>query len=455
MKKWITTLILLLLAALIVLAIFLLRPEPTVLPTYGFFTYTINNEKVTIKDCDPAASGNIIIPDLIAGYPVVTIGRYAFEGCTDIVSVMFPDTTTEIEMSAFENCTSLTSVILSKSIQTIDISAFNACPKLTEFWVDQANPYFSSDSFGVLFNKNKTTLLRAPVALPNHYSIPATVTSIGDCAFLKCLNLTHISLPDRVTALGKQAFYGCANLSSIDLPISVGTIGYDAFRSCSILQKVNYTGAKEDWQNIIIKSGNNTLLEATITYNYCQHRWGAGSVTREPTCKDAGVRTYICILCEAPKVEPIPKLSAHSWNSGVMTTAPTCSAPGVTTFTCSVCQSTYTEQIQQLQYHNWNNGAVTKEPTCSENGTITYSCKVCNETKIGIIEMLPSHTPGDPATETEDQICTVCGKVLMPATGEPTNEDVGFFAAIANFFQSITKYFEDLFASFFKILGIG
>ena len=58
--------------------------------------------------------------------------------------------------------------------------------------------------------------------------------------------------------------------------------------------------------------------------------------------------------------------------------------------------------------------------------------------------MLTTHTPGAPATGTEDQVCTVCGKVLTPATG-----DVGFFESIANFFNSIGKFFEDIFSSFF------
>jgi len=89
--------------------------------------------------------------------------------------------------------------------------------------------------------------------------------------------------------------------------------------------------------------------------------------------------------------------------------------------------------------------------------------------------MLPTHTPGPPATGTEDQICTVCGKVLVPATGEteppdPTEPPVvteptptepvddsssrGFFSPIIDFFNAIAEFFQNLFAPLLKLFGL-
>ncbi len=436
----------------VIAIVLLLLPAPEA-PVEGYFTYSVENKQVTIKSCDKTAGGEIVVPAEVDGYPVVSIGSYAFEGCSDITGITLPGSITGIQMYAFKDCTSLERINIPKSVTTIEVNAFNTCSKLESISVDNSNPYYSSDSFGVLFNKNQTVLLRAPMALPAHYPIPKTVTGISERAFFGCANLVDISIPDGITTLEWYTFSNCTSLVNVVIPKSLTSVGYEVFKGCYNLQSVSYKGSEAAWKEISFKNGNKPLLDATITYDYCEHIWDGGETTKEPSCAEPGLRTFSCRLCQRTKLEAIPKLSEHTWNEGVVSRPPTCIDPGIRTYTCSVCNGKKTEEIEKLTTHTFNSGVTTKEPTCKEFGITTYTCTICGEAKEEAIEMLTTHTPGPPATDTEDQVCTVCGKVLTPATGTPDEAPVeappaSFFDSIANFFDSIGKFFEDLFASF-------
>ena len=62
-----------------------------------------------------------------------------------------------------------------------------------------------------------------------HLTLPATVTTIGDGAFMNCASLTSIALPDTVTTIGSGAFAGCCLLSQLTLPAALTTLGKNAF----------------------------------------------------------------------------------------------------------------------------------------------------------------------------------------------------------------------------------
>jgi hypothetical protein len=80
--------------------------------------------------------------------------------------------------------------------------------------VDTNNSLYSSVN-GVLFDKSQFTLLEYPGGLAGSYTIPGTVTSIGDYAFDGCANLTGVTIPNSVTDIGEFAFGGCTSLSSV------------------------------------------------------------------------------------------------------------------------------------------------------------------------------------------------------------------------------------------------
>ena len=96
------------------------------------------------------------------------------------------------------------------------------------------------------------------------------IVSIGDEAFYNCDPITGISFEkgSQVSYIGTYAFYDCDFLERITIPKTVTSIGKCAFSSCDRLVDVYYTGTKEDWNKIDIGEDNDSLINATIHFNY-------------------------------------------------------------------------------------------------------------------------------------------------------------------------------------------
>ena len=176
---------------------------------------------------------------------VATVGDGAFADCMGLNSVSIAHGVTTIGSGAFYN-TGLTSVSIPASVTSIGESAFSSCLKLTGIWVNAYNPNYSSDSSGVLFNKNKTQLISVLARKSGSYQIPSSVTSIGDSAFYGCTGLTSITIPDGVTDIGNSAFSGCTGLTSITIPDGVTGIGDYAFEDCTGLTSITIPNGVTD-----------------------------------------------------------------------------------------------------------------------------------------------------------------------------------------------------------------
>ncbi|MDB4404206.1 leucine-rich repeat domain-containing protein, partial [Akkermansiaceae bacterium] len=201
-------------------------------------TYTTIDGEVTITDCDETATGELIIPDTIEGNAVTSIGQSAFYRCTRLTSITIGNGVTSIGDWAFDGCTSLKSITIPDNVTSIGASAFNACTSLTTIEVGGGNVNYT-DVNGVLFNKEKTVLLTYPAGKTgDNYTIPNSVTSIGNVAFRYCSSLTSITIPDGVTSIGRRAFYECSSLTSITIPDAVTSIGDWAFYLCTSLTSI-------------------------------------------------------------------------------------------------------------------------------------------------------------------------------------------------------------------------
>lgn len=166
------------------------------------------------------------------------INDSAFGGCTSLTSVTIPDGVKRIDNSAFEGCTSLTSVIIPDSVTSIGDDAFLGCISLKSIEISDNNKNYSSVD-GVLFNKDKSVLVIYPAGKTDSvYSIPNSVTSIGNSAFSECTNLLNVTIPNSVTSIGAYAFQGCTSLASVTIPNSVTSIGNSAFDGCASLTSV-------------------------------------------------------------------------------------------------------------------------------------------------------------------------------------------------------------------------
>ena len=192
------------------------------------------------------------------------IGNWAFNGCSSLESVVLPDSVVKIGNGAFSNCVSLPSIELPPKLTSLGGNAFSPCTSLKAIWVAESNEVYSSDSFGVLFNKNKTELIRYPSGRIGEYIVPDSVEYIEIDAFSNSANLTKIIIPDSLKRIGasaflgsgiqtaeigngvqeidSQTFYFCRDLVSINIPESVIDIGVGAFSECRGLTTVNFQG---------------------------------------------------------------------------------------------------------------------------------------------------------------------------------------------------------------------
>lgn len=181
----------------------------------------------------------------------------------------------------------------------------------------------------------------------------------------------------------------------------------------------------EDYTKRVEKLTINNTTDNMILYakwsDSHTHSWDSGVVTKQPTCTEAGTKTYTCTSCGKTKTTEIAatghqhteirnkkeatckeegytgdtyctdcgaKVSSgqaiakidHTWDNGKVTTEATCEHTGVRTYTCSVCGETKEEEIPKTD-HTYDEGTVTKKPTCTETGIKTYTCTVCGATK--------------------------------------------------------------------------
>jgi BspA type Leucine rich repeat region (6 copies)/Bacterial TSP3 repeat len=209
----------------------------------GDFTYISTGSAIIITAYTGAGTSPnsigvaVTIPSSISGLPVTVIGPYAFGGCTGLTSVSIPNSVTSIGDSAFYGCSGLTSVAIPNSVTSIGAGAFGGCTGLTSMVVDAANQNYSSMA-GVLFNKNQSTLIQYPGGKTGSYTIPNSVTSIGDSAFLACSGLTSVVIPNSVISMGSSAFQFCTGLTSVTIGSGVTSIGYGAFYYCIGLTSV-------------------------------------------------------------------------------------------------------------------------------------------------------------------------------------------------------------------------
>ncbi len=148
--------------------------------------------------------------------------------------------TVGIAGDAFIGCTSLTNITIPKevvSIATGVYASFHFCPKLSDIVVVEENTAYASEN-GVLFNKEKTTLLDYPMGRADTaYVIPSGVTTIADWALFGSA-IESVTIPETVKHIGRYAFNHCSGLTEVIIPDGVVSIGGAAFEYCEKLSSV-------------------------------------------------------------------------------------------------------------------------------------------------------------------------------------------------------------------------
>ena len=373
--------------------------------TSGDFEYSVDSGNVRITRYI-GSGGPVDIPATIDGKPVTSIGELAFQQCSGITSINIPNSVTSIQQGAFSNCSGLssitipssvtsientafwgcsglTSITIPSSVTSIGVNVFYGCSGLTDITVDSSNPSFCSES-GVLFNKDKTTLIYYPLGKTDSYTIPdgvtvieqyafycnskltsvtipSSVTSIGENAFQHCTGLTSITIPNGVISIGNFAFGSCTGLKSITIPSSVTSIGESAFQFCSKLTIIYIPNG------ISIGSDAIPSTAGRITYTVDS----SNNVTITDIRLYSGNRVDIPATIDGKTVIAVNE--NHQYKVGNHTCVSSTAATCINKATCGICGQDYYGD-HDLSHHD----AV--PPTCTTDGNVEYwECSLCQK----------------------------------------------------------------------------
>ena len=207
------------------------------------------------------------------------IGDCAFYGCRGIEAMILGESVIQIGRSAFEDCASVKRVYIPAATLSIGENAFLGMSSLESIAVDSANPAYMADTNGILFTKDRTTLLLYPAGrTAAEYTVPYGVVNIGQSAF------------------------SGSSLTRLVLPRSVKKVNFYVFNNCSRLTDLVVLSRDVDWMNgppstttLYCYAGSTTETYAN-TYNRPFQLIQAGGVFGRLTTQNPGVKTTVRLM---------------------------------------------------------------------------------------------------------------------------------------------------------------
>ncbi|MCR5793822.1 MAG: leucine-rich repeat protein [Solobacterium sp.] len=227
------------------------------------FEYSIEDSEITISKYI-GTDTEVSIPSEIDGVPVTRINDSAFQDCSNITSIIVPDTVIKIGEYAFKGCSSLSFIMIPASVTSFGFKTFEGCSNLKtagtfgsganyQFgWTNiiPSHAFSGCSELSSLTIPEEITDIRyeafygcsslktaGPIGSNANYQFGWT-TSIPVYAFCSCTGLVSAVIPDGITSIGKRAFFDCNNLVSVDIPDSVSSIGEKAFSGCGSLTDI-------------------------------------------------------------------------------------------------------------------------------------------------------------------------------------------------------------------------
>lgn len=162
------------------------------------------------------------------------VGKAMLASCEKLKRIVLPLQTTKIEADAFRNCSSLHTIEVPTLVESIETSA--GCTALAEINVQAGNSHYSSKD-GVLLSGDGKSILWFPMGKEGEYTLPSTVTMVGDYAFRNC-RIETFHFADGLKSIGKYAFYN-SSVKEVSLPSTVKQIPTGLFQKCANLTTVH------------------------------------------------------------------------------------------------------------------------------------------------------------------------------------------------------------------------
>lgn len=160
-----------------------------------------------------------------------------------------------IDYDVFYRCDNIVKIEIPSTIN-VSVSSFNHFNKLTTIVVAPDHPNLSSEK-GILYNKDKSEIIRVPIGYKGKFKLPNSVKKIGQRAFEKCKGLTDIEFTSNVTEIGNYAFEDCKGLTNLVIPSNISSVGSRAFSRCSGLT------------NVEIQTPTNVKFGSSV-FSYCK-----------------------------------------------------------------------------------------------------------------------------------------------------------------------------------------
>lgn len=229
--------------------------------------YRIYNDELIITEYT-GNSQDIVIPDMINGYPITIIAQDAFKEM-NLKSVVLPTSLKTIGEDAF-SYNQLTSIIIPEGVIVIEEEAFRS-NLLTSIILPSTLTEIGSWAFhnnkltSIVIPEGATTIGSFAFAANQLTSVifPSSLITIDEGAFV-FNRLTTILIPEGVTTIGSGAF-AINEITNVIFPSSLVTLGGSVFA-----KNLSFNEYIIDEDNISFKYIDNTLFsyDGTIIYDY-------------------------------------------------------------------------------------------------------------------------------------------------------------------------------------------
>lgn len=174
------------------------------------------------------------------------IGQQLFAGCSMLTEIKLPNDAVRMDNDAFKDCTALKSLTIPASMTKVLPSG--GCTALSSIEVSAANASFKSID-GVLTDIDAKDLVWFPMGKNGTYTLPSTITTIGDYAFRDC-NIAEVTLPDGLTTMGQGVFFG-SKVERVTLSDKLKTVPMGTFQHCSRLKDVHLGASTEQLSSYV------------------------------------------------------------------------------------------------------------------------------------------------------------------------------------------------------------